>query len=746
MKKTMRTALMGIGLLVACPGVGQSGRIVRVYEAESEFTIDILAVLRGADLPGSGLDSYSADPLEVFNTLQPDWRSEGIFTGILRAYRYMYPNSEVTDRELTKMLESAKLELVPHSRLVTITIQSGSPELAAALANAYAEAIEKFTDDENRKRCDKAVAQIHDQVEKQKLTDDELAKRLLEFRTQHKIDSLEAQRTTLDQRLQTTTADVLEYEKRVGAAAEWVNVLEAAKRRPENYGELPTDVPRSADIATAYAKLQSVKTELAKLGGLTKIHPQVQAKEKELEALTSEFNASVIRAHATAMADLAANQNQLDAFKRKSEDLKKKIDVIGQQIARADAELKQLEQEKKVSSEIYQDLLLKENEQRIVAEQNNELVRVGRPARIPTKPVAERAGLYEAKGEFTFDARFPRMVRRVSGDIVEIFNTRQSDWRSEGVFKNIVLSYRANYPNSQVTDKELADTLLGSELKLVPHSRRVKIAVRSKSPELAAALANAYAEAIESFTDDENKKRCDKAVAQIHQQVEKQKLVDDELAFSLLKFRTENKIDNLQAEQAILNQSLLTTTADVLEYEKRVGAATEWVNVLEAAKKRPENYGELPSDVPRSAYIAAAYTKLQRVKMELATLQEVRTKDHPLVISKKSELEAISREFDDTVKRAYATAVADLTANQNQLAAFKRNSEDLKKKIDAVGLQIVKADAGLKQLEQEKKVSSEIYQNLLQKEIEQRIAAELNNEIIRVGRPAQVPTKPVEWR
>ena len=44
-------------------------------------------------------------------------------------------------------------------------------------------------------------------------------------------------------------------------------------------------------------------------------------------------------------------------------------------------------------------------------------------------------------------------------------------------------------------------------------------------------------------------------------------------------------------------------------------------------------------------------------------------------------------------------------------------------------------------LEQEKKISFEIYQNLLQKENEVRIAAEMNSVIIRVGRPAQIPSR-----
>ena len=361
--------------------------------------------------------------------------------------------------------------------------------------------------------------------------------------------------------------------------------------------------------------------------------------------------------------------------------------------------------------------------------------------------------IYEAKSEFTMDTRRPQGGNGIGvagndmdfygADYAEIFNTRQSDWRSEGIFKKIIQQYRANYPNSTVTDKDLGEMLGSSELELVRHSRLITIAVRSKTPELAAALANAYAEAIESFTDEENKKRCDKAVAQIHQQVVKQKADDDKLAARLLDFRTKNKIDTLQAEQAILNQSLQATTADVLEYEKRVTAANEWVKVLQAAQKSPENFGELPTEVPRSSDIAAVYTRQQTVKMELAKLKTMYTSEHQAVVVKESELKAITTEFAETVKRALATAQGDLTANQNQLKEFKRKSEELNKKIANIGQNIVQADAGLKQLDSEKKVSSEIYQDLLQKENEARIAAEQNNEIVRVGRPAQVPTKPV---
>ena len=362
--------------------------------------------------------------------------------------------------------------------------------------------------------------------------------------------------------------------------------------------------------------------------------------------------------------------------------------------------------------------------------------------------------IYEAKSEFTMDIRRPQGGRggladvgidmeQFGGTYEEIFNTRLSDWRSDKIVTKIIQQYRANYPASTTTERELIETLAGSDLELIRHSRLITIAVRSTTANLAASLANAYAEAIESFTDEENKLRCDKAVAQIHEQVEKQRRQDESVAKQLLDFRTKNKIDDLNSEREILQQSLQKTTADVLEMRTQVTAATEWEKVLRAAQETPENFGALPTAVPRSSEIGEAYTRLQNGKMEMNALLARYTRNHPEVKAHEKQLETIKQEFVDAVSRALATAHGNLAAYKNQLAVFEKNSEKLRTELALIGQKIVSADAGLKQLEQEKEVSSTILTDLMQKENEARIAAEQNNEIVRVGRPALVPTKPV---
>ncbi len=359
--------------------------------------------------------------------------------------------------------------------------------------------------------------------------------------------------------------------------------------------------------------------------------------------------------------------------------------------------------------------------------------------------------IYEAKSEFSINMYRSQdnesLVQTDGPDnestYEEIFNTRLSDWRSDKIVHKIIQQYRANYPASTVTDAELIETLGGSELELVRHSRLVTIAVRSRTPALAAALANAYAEAIESFTDDENKLRCDKAVAQIHDSVEKQRWADEKVSKQLLDFRTANKIDNMKSEREILQQSLQKTAKDIRALQSEITAATEWEKVLESVRKAPENFGALPTTMPYSSEIRESYTRLQTAKMELTTLLVKFTNVHPEVRAKEEEIETLKQQFVDAVPRAIATVHGNLASYKNQLAVFQGRNDKLRGDLAAIEQKIVTSEAGLKLIEQEKQRSSTLYADLLQKENEARIAAMSNNEIVLLGRPAIAPSNPV---
>ena len=65
-----------------------------------------------------------------------------------------------------------------------------------------------------------------------------------------------------------------------------------------------------------------------------------------------------------------------------------------------------------------------------------------------------------------------------------------------------------------------------------------------------------------------------------------------------------------------------------------------------------------------------------------------------------------------------------MAAYRNQLAVYEKTSEKLRAEATAIEQKIVYADAGLKELEQKKTVSNEIYLNLLKKEREAQEGSE----------------------
>lgn len=360
--------------------------------------------------------------------------------------------------------------------------------------------------------------------------------------------------------------------------------------------------------------------------------------------------------------------------------------------------------------------------------------------------------IYEAQSSFTMDTRRPQTAGGIGigtdmeiygSSYDEIFNTRLADWRSEKIMMLIKTKFRQKHADSTVTDQEIFEALYESELELLRRSRVITISVRSTKAALAAALANAYAEAIEEFTDEENKLRCDRAVSQISEQVKSQRRADAEAAKRLLEFRRQNKIDELTSERDIAQQSIQKTTADVLDLRAKITAATEWVAVLKAAQEQPEKFGSLPTAVPRAAEIGQAYSAYQNAETEMSALLSRFTTEHPEVKARQKALESLKAQFAGTVERALATAQGDLSAYRNQLATNEAANERLRARLAEISQKIVAADAGIKQLEQEKQVSSTILTDLMQREIEARNRADQMNETVRVGAPAKEPRDPV---
>ena len=360
--------------------------------------------------------------------------------------------------------------------------------------------------------------------------------------------------------------------------------------------------------------------------------------------------------------------------------------------------------------------------------------------------------IYEAVSEFSMDTR--QSNRRGSSAIeqamidygsnyAEIFNTRLSQWRSDIILKKITDNYRSKFPTSTVTDGELISALAGSKLELQKNSRIINISVRSKIPETAMALANAYAMAIEAFTDEENKARCDKAVSQIHEQVEKYRRRKDDLAKNLLEFRTANKIDSLNSHAETVKQALAKATADILALETTEANLVEWQKILAEVQKNPERFGTLPTNTQRAGEITAEHAAFQKLTAEYNGLLVNYTENHPEVVSKAAQLKAAKESFLSATARAYETGASTLNVTRSQLAKLRQKQEELRAEQLSVGQKIATAETSLGTLESEYKIASEVFQTLVLDEQKARMQAEQDNEIVVIGRPAKLPTVPV---
>ena len=361
-----------------------------IYEATSEFTMDMRRSSggRGNSALSEATPDYGNTYAEIFNTRISDWRSDKLVTKVVQTYRVAHPSSTVSDEEIIGVIMSAKMELVRNSRIITISLRSGSPSLCAALANAYAESIEAFTDEENKLRCDKAVTQIHANAERKRREVDKVAKQLLDFRTANKVDNLRSSRDTISQGLSKTTGDILELETEETQLIEWEKMLSTVQQDPASYGNLSTGVPRAQEIATEFRAYQDADGAYQKLiFAFTDKHPEVITAKRALDLAKQRFLDAAARALLTGRSTLKVTRNRLANLKQKQDDLRNELASVEQRIVLAESGLGQLEAEFGVANRVLEGLILDENKARIEAESNNEIVRVGRPAGVPSKPV-----------------------------------------------------------------------------------------------------------------------------------------------------------------------------------------------------------------------------------------------------------------------------------------------------------------------------------------------------------------------
>ncbi|MFO7937609.1 MAG: polysaccharide biosynthesis tyrosine autokinase [Kiritimatiellia bacterium] len=359
--------------------------------------------------------------------------------------------------------------------------------------------------------------------------------------------------------------------------------------------------------------------------------------------------------------------------------------------------------------------------------------------------------VYEARSVFEMSLRRPTIlggreaiIEAQGGTVSEVFNTRLARLRSRAVIDQIVTQYRSDYPSSTVSDEELISTLVSSKMELQRRSRLITITVQSTDKKLAADLANAYANAAESFTSDQNRNEAEVAVAWLHATTEQQKRALERADEEMLKFRVAHQLDSMESESEMAKQALNEVSSEILSLESQITKATELKKTLEAIQNEPEKFGSLPDSIPRTAEIGEAYSRLQGALAEKNSLLARFTANHPEVRVKEKETEIFQEQFADVVYRALQTCKANVDLLQRQLDKLTPTQQKLKKKISDLELKTVEATMKLDQLAREREVADINYKALLQRTTEAQRAADENTAIIKQVEKAFEPERPVK--
>jgi capsular exopolysaccharide synthesis family protein len=211
---------------------------------------------------------------------------------------------------------------------------------------------------------------------------------LIAFRTANKIDNLVSSRDTVQQGLSKITADILNFENQESQLVEWEKILVAVQKEPETFGALSAGIPRAEDITREYNAFQDADGKYHKLTvAFTDNHPDVIAEKKNLEISKQRFLDAVARARQAGSSTLAVVRSQLAKLRAKSSDLSKELESLGQRIGIAETRLKNLQDSLDLQTNQLKSLKLNESEARFQAEQNSEMVRLGRRANPSDNPV-----------------------------------------------------------------------------------------------------------------------------------------------------------------------------------------------------------------------------------------------------------------------------------------------------------------------------------------------------------------------
>jgi succinoglycan biosynthesis transport protein ExoP len=326
----------------------------------------------------------------------------------------------------------------------------------------------------------------------------------------------------------------------------------------------------------------------------------------------------------------------------------------------------------------------------------------------------------------------------------EILNTRLIKLRSREVIDKVAERVRAEFPNLDLSDDEMYLLLYQNvSMDVRRRTKLVDISARHTRPEVAQAIANAYADTAEKYDIEQNRIASENAVSYLRETAEKRRISIEEDEQKALDFRVANKIDVLESQKNTLDSVLLQINGSIASLESQESRYMELLRALNEALDNPGQAVSLPDSVPRAEEINAAQEKLQNLTAERDVLLVTYTPKHPDVIAKDTVLEIAERQYVDAVNRSRDTAGANLDLVRKQIAALRQKKEQNEADIAALEVQIVNAKMRFEALQRDSGVSETIYDGILRRMEEAQLAADQSATTTTLVARANLPRAPI---
>lgn len=369
----------------------------KIYRASSliEMTQRRPRIMKEA---GAVIEDQGYEPAkEIFNTRLRKFSGQALREMAFDRFKAAYPARGRSENELRSLMGAVNFNLLGESRIVQITAERPEAELCSAVVNAYAEATEIFTLEENRREAENAVEWLRKQAEAQKLELEKAEQDILDFRKATQIDVLENKKKSIEDAIVELRKSLVSIETELVLAEQMRDSLQKLDITPESVNKLPGTVPRFEDIQAAVMQWNSSLNEKAALlTRYTEKHPKVIAKNDEIEARKNSVISAIRGAVETADSNHRLLKQQTESLRQKLDEQSREATDLERRLIEGSSKLTTLVRARDAFDASHKGLLERMEEARFSVEETTTTVKLVEKAdipRVPVSPVASRIWL-----------------------------------------------------------------------------------------------------------------------------------------------------------------------------------------------------------------------------------------------------------------------------------------------------------------------------------------------------------------